>query len=167
MQAVFSALLLIAIGLPPSVLAQERGREDEREDHEHMQRDEGRPEGNRPEFGREEDMRREEHGGHWWRQGDIRRFKEGGDLDAWRGGRWTHERHNGRDGWWWVVGNDWYFYPAPVYPYPNPYVPPTAAVPPSAMQAAPSSLYYCRSAGSYYPYIPSCPEGWVQMAPQG
>jgi hypothetical protein len=30
---------------------------------------------------------------------------------AWEGGRWHHEVHNGRDGWWWDVGGVWYFYP--------------------------------------------------------
>jgi hypothetical protein len=30
---------------------------------------------------------------------------------AWEGGRWRHEVHNGRDGWWWDVGGVWYFYP--------------------------------------------------------
>src|SRR5580704_9430318 len=30
---------------------------------------------------------------------------------AWEGGRWHHEIHNGRDGWWWDVGGVWYFYP--------------------------------------------------------
>ena len=30
---------------------------------------------------------------------------------AWEGGRWRHEIHNGRDGWWWDVGGAWYFYP--------------------------------------------------------
>jgi hypothetical protein len=30
---------------------------------------------------------------------------------AWEGGRWRHEVHNGRDGWWWDVGGAWYFYP--------------------------------------------------------
>ena len=33
---------------------------------------------------------------------------------AWEGGRWRHERHNGRDGWWWDVGGVWYFYPQPM-----------------------------------------------------
>jgi hypothetical protein len=32
----------------------------------------------------------------------------------WGGGRWRHEVHNGRDGWWWDVGGVWYYYPAPV-----------------------------------------------------
>jgi hypothetical protein len=30
---------------------------------------------------------------------------------AWEGGRWRHEVHNGRNGWWWDVGGVWYFYP--------------------------------------------------------
>lgn len=33
---------------------------------------------------------------------------------AWEGGRWHHEIHNGRDGWWWDVGGAWYFYPQPM-----------------------------------------------------
>jgi hypothetical protein len=30
---------------------------------------------------------------------------------AWEGGQWRHEMRNGRDGWWWDVGDAWYFYP--------------------------------------------------------
>jgi hypothetical protein len=30
---------------------------------------------------------------------------------AWEGGRWRHEMHEGRTGWWWDVGGVWYFYP--------------------------------------------------------
>jgi len=33
---------------------------------------------------------------------------------AWDGGRWRHEVHNGRNGWWWDVGGVWYFYPQPM-----------------------------------------------------
>jgi hypothetical protein len=33
---------------------------------------------------------------------------------AWEGGRWHHEVHNGRDGWWWDVGGAWYYYPQPM-----------------------------------------------------
>src|ERR1700720_3236172 len=33
---------------------------------------------------------------------------------AWEGGRWRHEIHNGRGGWWWDVGGAWYFYPQPM-----------------------------------------------------
>ena len=68
---------------------------------------------------------------HWrggevehWGHGDIRRFHEG-DLERWRGGSWFHGEHFGRSGWWWIVDGAWYFYPAAVYPYPDPDVPPT------------------------------------------
>lgn len=30
---------------------------------------------------------------------------------AWEAGRWRHELHDGRMGWWWDVGGVWYFYP--------------------------------------------------------
>jgi hypothetical protein len=33
---------------------------------------------------------------------------------AWEGGRWHHEVHNGRDGYWWDVGGVWYYYPQPM-----------------------------------------------------
>jgi hypothetical protein len=33
---------------------------------------------------------------------------------AWEGGRWHHEMHNGRNGWWWDVGGVWYYYPEPM-----------------------------------------------------
>jgi hypothetical protein len=38
---------------------------------------------------------------------------------AWEGGRWRHEAHNGRYGWWWDVGGVWYFYPQPMDGPPN------------------------------------------------
>ena len=70
-----------------------------------------------------------ERGEHWrgheverWGHGDIGRFHEG-DLGRWRGGHWFHGDHFGRLGWWWIVDGAWYFYPAAVYPYPDPYVP--------------------------------------------
>jgi len=92
------------------------------------------------------------------------RFREQ-DLRQWHGGHWVHDRHAGRLGWWWVVGGAWYFYPAPVYPYPDPYVPPTVA-PPAPPASAPTQYwYYCARARAYYPYVTSCPEGWMQVVP--
>jgi hypothetical protein len=83
---------------------------------------------------------------------DIRRFHDH-DFAVWRGGHWFHGRHDGRRGWWWRVGATWYFYPAPIYPYPDPLVPAYAA--PGA-----SAWYFCPPAQAYYPYVPSCPVPW-------
>jgi hypothetical protein len=109
---------------------------------------------------------------HW--QGDMREFHNR-DLPRWRAGHWRNSVHDGRLGWWWVVGGLWYFYPRPVYPYPDAYTPPVVVVPqaPPAESVAPApplqNWYYCASAKSYYPYVSSCPEGWkmVPATPPG
>jgi hypothetical protein len=100
----------------------------------------------------------------WRWHGRIERFHEH-DWDMWRGGYWRHESHEGRWGWWWIVGPTWYFYPEPVYPYPNPYEPPVAVIVQPAPAKAPpppppQNWYYCESAKGYYPYVPACPGGW-------
>lgn len=106
---------------------------------------------------------------HW--RGDISRFQQH-DRQVWRGGHWIHGRHNGHLGWWWTAGGLWYLYPAPVYPYPDPWVPPTVLVPnPPATVMPPGppaqSWYYCEAARTYYPYVATCPDGWnaVPAAP--
>jgi hypothetical protein len=43
---------------------------------------------------------------------------------TWARGAWNNEWHYGRRGWWWHVGDVWYPYPAPIYPYPNVVEPP-------------------------------------------
>src|SRR5512142_2931843 len=65
------------------------------------------------------------------RRGDAHRFRDR-DFARWREGHWVHRRHLGRVGWWWVAGGTWYFYPAPVYPYPEPYAVPSAPPAPPA-----------------------------------
>ena len=90
--------------------------------------------------------------------GEIGHFDRD-DLQLWRGGRWLRDRHEGRLGWWWVVADVWYFYPKPVYPYPDPYIPPTVVVhtmPPSSAKF----WYYCEFSKEYYPYVAICPEKW-------
>jgi len=115
----------------------------------------------------EGDHRRDEHERHeheWheqerherWR-GDIHRFHEH-DFALWRGGRWHHGRHDGRRGWWWIVGGNWYFYPAPVYPYPDPYLPPGAVAP--LVSGTQQYWYYCSNPAGYYPYVPQCAAPW-------
>jgi hypothetical protein len=114
----------------------------------------------------------ERHDGEWrgprasW-HGDIRHFDQH-DHELWRAGRWRHVRHEGRYGWWWVAGGEWFIYPRPVYPYPDPYsyVPlETIVVQPPPPQASPSPpvqqfWYFCVAANGYYPYVPTCPGGW-------
>ena len=112
------------------------------------------------------------HGGDWhgargpW-HGDFRHFDRH-DMRIWRGGVWRQSWHDGRFGWWWIAGGDWFFYPVPVYPYPDPYayVPLQTVVvqpqPPQtiAPQPAQQLWYYCDSAKGYYPYVATCPSGW-------
>jgi len=105
---------------------------------------------------------------HWDRDRDIHRFHER-DFDAWRGGRWFHADHGGRLGWWWVVGDQWYFYPAPVYPYPDPYVPPVlapAAAVPTPAPAPGTTWYYCDNPAGYYPYVAQCTAPWRAVPAQ-
>jgi hypothetical protein len=130
------AAVLAAAAAAPA-LAEERGRD---RDHRDGDRD-----------------HREFRGGDRdWHDRDIHRFAER-DFDHWRGGRWFHGRHDGRLGWWWVVGSGWYFYPQPAYPYPDPYTPPYAA-------SGATAWYYCPPLQTYYPYAPTCPAPW-QVVP--
>jgi hypothetical protein len=70
-----------------------------------------------------------------------------------------------------VVGGLWYFYPEPVYPYPDPYIPPVVVVQPTVPvaptapvpAAAPQYWYYCEASQNYYPYIATCPSGWKMI----
>ncbi|MGN6230020.1 MAG: hypothetical protein ACTHNZ_02510 [Trinickia sp.] len=94
-------------------------------------------------------------------RGNIHRFVDQ-DARVWRGGRWHHDHHRGRFGWWWVVGGLWYFYPQPVYPYPDPFSPGDVEYGPSEPG---QYWYYCESAGQYYPYVTDCPEGWQAVIP--
>lgn len=161
------AVFSVAATLPAA--AEERHRE--------------RGEGNRGEMRQEmrfdqrhdarHEMRREDRrGAHvWWRgDSDIRHF-EGRHLHVWRSGVWHHSLHEGRLGWWWVVAGTWYFYPMPIYPYPDPYVPPFVVVQPNpapepaapAMQAPTQYWYYCEASKRYYPYVSNCAAGWKEV----
>lgn len=96
--------------------------------------------------------------------GEIGRFHES-DFERWRGGRWHHGRHFGRVGWWWIVGPTWYFYPARVEPYPNPYQPSVLPAPPRPAERP--YWYYCARPAGYYPYVARCTVRWqrVEAAP--
>ena len=107
------------------------------------------------------------------------RWVRGRAVD-WNRGRWIHDRHGGRLGWWWVVGPSWYYYPRPhSFIVPQPVVvqqqPPVViqqAPPPVVVQQAPQPvmapppspvLYYCKATGTHYPETMSCPGGWSTM----
>lgn len=119
----------------------------------------------------------DEHRGHVedrrgvvWGHGDIHHFHDF-DFHVWQGGHWVHDWHSNHFGWWWVVGGAWLFFNAPVYPYPDPYVPstvivqtaPAPAPAPVVAAPAPSYWYYCPSAQNYYPYVTQCPVSWEQV----
>lgn len=87
-----------------------------------------------------------------WR-GNVRSF----DAVRWQGGQWLHVSHGGRLGWWWVVGPDWYFYDAPVYPYPDIYTPPGEGF---------GWWYWCDPSQEYYPYVTYCPVPWQRVLPR-
>jgi hypothetical protein len=58
-----------------------------------------------------------------------------------------------------------YSYPYYSYRYASAY----AYAAPASVYApapAPSYWYYCASARTYYPYISTCPEGWMQVVPR-
>lgn len=85
------------------------------------------------------------------------------DLRVWRGGAWRHDWHDGRFGWWWIVGGIWYFYPEPIWPYPT-YVPPAFIVqqPPPVVAGVPPAQfwYYCPNPPGYYPNVATCSVPW-------
>ena len=91
----------------------------------------------------------------WHHDRDIHRFHDR-DFGRWRSGHWYHGRHGRQLGWWWVVGGAWYFYPAPVYPYPDPYLPPIVAPPPGPVHF----WYFCDRPRGYYPYVATCRVPW-------
>lgn len=85
-------------------------------------------------------------------------------ADRWHGGRWYHGDHDHRGGWWWIVGGSWFWYPQPVYPYPDFYIPPTVVIeqPPGPPPA--QYWYYCDLPAGYYPYVTQCSVPWKAVA---
>lgn len=81
----------------------------------------------------------------------------------WTHGRWWHGRHRGRLGWWWFVDGSWFFYDAPVYPYPE-VVSETYYDEPSEDYG--DYWYYCRDPEGYYPYVRSCHGAWEPVPAQ-
>jgi hypothetical protein len=88
------------------------------------------------------------------------------EMGLWRHGHWYHSWHDGRYGWWWAVNGLWYFYAAPIYPFPG-YVSSYYWMPPVAPAPvyAPGFWYYCSATGGYYPNVPTCPVPWTPVRP--
>jgi hypothetical protein len=83
----------------------------------------------------------------------------------WQGGGWRHDTHNGYLGWWWVVGDDWFYYPAPIYPYPL-YVGPDYYYDYYSYYPAPAYYWYhCEDPQGYYPTVPECNGPWEPVPP--
>jgi len=105
------------------------------------------------------------------------------ERGLWTAGRWNQTCFNGRCGYWWLAGGTWYFYAAPVYPYPTvvsdvvfaePVVvapvaappPPPTPQPPLIVQpsAAAQTRYYCDNPAGYFPAVQSCSGQWRPVA---
>ena len=85
--------------------------------------------------------------------GDIRHL----NLGNWRGGHWWQGDHRGRRGWWWIVGADFFWYPAATGDYPDPYTP---------AGLVPGWYYWCPDYRQYYPLVGDCPSAWQAVPPQ-
>ena len=81
--------------------------------------------------------------------------------NAWQHGHWDHGDHNGSTGWWWVTHGLWYYYPKPIYPYPD-YISDNLYPPPPAIGR--QYWYFCSSPLGYYPYVLSCSVPWQNVA---
>ena len=90
----------------------------------------------------------------------------GGHMGGGHGGHFEHHGGNFRGHEHFFVGPR-VFIGAPFWWYtPYAYVPAYVDPPQVYAQPAPSYWYYCPSAGAYYPYVSSCPEGWLQVVPR-
>ena len=130
---------LLALALPASALAQPHAMEGG--------------------FGHSVTMRPAPHSG--FAAGPVGRLGRR-DLDRWRGGHWFHGRRGRRLGWWWFAGGFWYWYPSPIYPYPD-------YASQDYVSGGGEVWYRCEDPPGFYPYLQSCPSGWepVPTAPTG
>jgi hypothetical protein len=83
---------------------------------------------------------------------------------AWVGGHWNHGWHNGHFGWWWFAGGAWFFYDAPIYPYPG-YVADEYVDDYSDDYDGGQYWYYCQNPAGYYPYVQRCGNPWQPVPP--
>jgi hypothetical protein len=72
------------------------------------------------------------------------------DVSRWHSGHWWHGQHEGRIGWWWIVGPDFFWYPSVTALYPEP---------------TEGYWYWCDAYQQYYPDVTDCPSGWRAVVP--
>ncbi|KXW55158.1 hypothetical protein [Ferrovum sp. PN-J185] len=98
------------------------------------------------------------------------------ELRVWERGRWIQATRGGLYGWWWVIGPRWFYYTAPIYPYPmmvservvfvnatppvSP-VPPTYVSPQATTIVPPSPPMYVSPQATTV--VPSSPPPAIQM----
>jgi hypothetical protein len=96
----------------------------------------------------------------------------GGYGGGYHGGYYGHDSHG--SAYWWGpalglglgLGAGWLIWGPPVYNYPPPQ---TIIVqqPPVVYQAPePNYWFYCQNPTGYYPYVQTCPSGWMKVVPQ-
>jgi hypothetical protein len=73
---------------------------------------------------------------------------------------------------WWWPGYGWYpWYPYAYYPAPYYSAPPAVVQQQPQVYSQPEEQeadywYYCQDPRGYYPYVKSCPGGWMKVVPQ-
>lgn len=111
-----------------------------------------------------------QHGSAWhsdWR--DSSGSRHGHDNHRWPSGRWHHGHHEGRSGWWWIVGGVWYLSAAAAQTYPSYYQAPMTIAPPALPVPPPTPVptsywHYCANPAGYYPYVAQCAVAWQRVA---
>ena len=85
------------------------------------------------------------------------------EREHWKHGNWHHGRHHGRNGWWFVADDFWFFYDSPIYPYPG-YV---SYYYDDGYYGDQSDYYWywCDDPQGYYPYVQECNGPWIPVAP--
>jgi hypothetical protein len=89
------------------------------------------------------------------------------EQNTWQHGKWVHDWHDGHYAWWWSVGDFWYFYDRPTFPYPravSSFAMTGHAPPVTVGDVTGPSWFYCEQSGGYSPYVTSCAGNWHQVA---
>lgn len=87
---------------------------------------------------------------------------------GWRGHhpRWRHHSHRTRFHWGGVVAlRPWCTYPYEYYPSPPVIIREETPLYVQPEEEEPYYWYYCPEAQGYYPYVRTCPGGWMKVVP--